>query len=124
MDVQILEMLIPFMALLSISVVIIVWFYFRHRARMAKQDTIRMALEKGNELSPEFMDHLGEGRPDKNKDLRRGLIWCGLALGFALLGVGVPDDEATRVMAGVAAMPFLIGCAYLAMYWISGKEES
>ena len=124
MNPQVLEMLIPLVALLSISAVVVVWFYFRHRARMATQDTIRLALERGSELSPEFMKQLGEGQPDKNRDLRRGLIWCGLALGFALLGVGVPDDEATRIMAGVAAMPFLIGCAYLLMYWISGKDES
>ena len=118
------EELIPIVMFISVAVVFVFWFYFRHRSRMETQQTFRMALDKGTELSPEFIKQLGEPEPSKDRDMRRGLIWLGLAIGFALLGAAVPDDEATRVMAGVAATPFMIGCAYLIMYYFGTKKES
>jgi hypothetical protein len=99
---------------------LIVWMvsYFRFKSKAETQQTIRLALDKGNELSPEFIERLGDPEPIKNKDLRRGLIWLGLAVGLALCGWAVPDPSghALRGCLAGAAFPFAIGIAFLIMW--------
>ena len=116
--------LIPIVMFISMAVVFVFWFYFRHRSRMETQQTFRMALDKGTELSPEFIKHLGEPEPSKDRDLRRGLIWLSLAVGLVLIGVAVPEPEAFRGTLAGAALPFSIGCAYMIMYRYGTKRES
>ena len=108
------EVWIPIVMFVSMAVVFVFWFYFRYRSRMEMQQTLRMALEKGSELSPEFIRQLTE--PDKNRDLRRGLIFFALALGLVLIGFAVPEPDALRGLLAGAALPFTIGCAYIVMY--------
>ena len=108
----------------TIGVMFLGWFYLRFRARMEMQHTMRLALEKGNELSPDFIKQLGEPPRAGDRDLRRGLISLALALGFAALGLAVPEDEATQVMMGVAAFPFFIGLAFVIMHRFGNKNES
>ena len=62
---------IPIVLFVSIAVVFSLWFYFRYKARLATQQTFRLALEKGSELSPEFMKSLSDPEPPRNRDLRR-----------------------------------------------------
>src|SRR5210317_1086803 len=73
----VLEMLIPIS--LFIATVLIVWIVvaFRYRSRRDVQATYRAAIERGQELTPELLDRLGEPR-SKNKDLRRGMILIGV----------------------------------------------
>ena len=122
------EELIPIVFFLSMAIVIIVWLYLKHRSRVEMQQTFRLALDKGNELSPEFIKQLGEPEPDKDRDMRRGLIWLSLALGLVLIGFAVPSprdsSEALRGLLAGAALPFCIGCAYMIMYRFGAKKES
>lgn len=114
---------IPVVMFLSIAVVTITYFYFKSRARADKQQTIRLALEKGSELSPEFLKQLGEEKPAGDKDLRRGVIFLALASGLVLIGFAVPEPEALRGLLAGAALPFSIGAAFLLMHWYSDKKE-
>ena len=118
------EELIPIVMFISIAVVFVVWFYFRHRDRMETQRTFRLALDKGTELSPEFIKQLGEPEPSNDRDLRRGMIWLALAVGLVLIGVAVPEPDAFRGLLAGAALPFAIGCAYMIMYRYGTKKES
>ena len=117
-------LLIPIVLFVSTAVVLIVWLYLRHRSRVETQHTFRLALEKGSELSPEFIKQLGEPEPSKDRDLRRGLIWLSLAVGLALIGLAVPEPDAFRGTLAGAALPFAIGCAYMIMYRYGTKKES
>ena len=118
------EVFIPIVMFISMAVVIIVWLYLKHRSRVETQQTFRLALDKGNELSPEFVKQLGEPEQDKDRDMRRGLIWLSLALGLVLIGFAVPQPEALRGLLAGAALPFCIGCAYMIMYRFGAKKES
>lgn len=118
------DVLIPLIVFSSMVIGFVTFLYFKHRNRMETQHTFRLALEKGSELSPEFMKQLGAPEPDKDRDLRRGLIWLALALGFSALGLSIPDDEANVIMLGVAAFPFFIGLAFVIMYMYGTKKES
>jgi len=124
MDVEVLETLIPFFALLSTLVAFVVWLYLRYKARADRQRTLQIALDKGGELTAEFMRELGDPEPSADRDLRRGLVWVAVAIGFSLFGMAIPDDEAPRVMMGISAFPFSIGCAFLLMYFYGARKSS
>ena len=119
-----LALLIPFGFFLLLGIIGWGFFSFRHKGRAELQQTIRQALDKGQELSPELVDRISEPKAEPTRDLRRGLIWAGLAIGTALFGIALPEEEATRVFLGVAAWPLMIGIAYIIMYNVnSGRED-
>ena len=115
--------MIPIVLFLIMGLVFIVWFYLKFRAKVETQQTIRMALEKGTELSPEFIKQIGEPEPPKDRDLRRGMIWIAIGLSFAVLGVAIDEPDAMGPLLGTASFPTLIGIAYLIMYrYGAGKQ--
>ena len=119
------EELIPMVLFAVIAIIVWLVSYFRFRAKSETQQTIRMALEKGNELSPEFIEQLGDPEPTQNKDMRRGLIWLGLAAGLALCGWATPDPSgyALRGCLAGAAFPFAIGTAYMIMWRYASDRD-
>ena len=117
------EMWIPIVMFISVAIVFCLWFYFRYKARVATQQTFRLALEKGSELTPEFIKQLGEPEPSKDKDLRRGLIWVALGLALAILGAAINEPEAMGPIFGSAAFPALVGVAYLIMWRYGARKE-
>lgn len=118
------EVWIPIIAFLGVTAVLSLFFWFRYKIRAEMQATIRTALDKGQELTPEIIDRLGTPKRPKDKDLRTALIWFALAIGYTGLGAGIPNDEEVfRVMLGIAAIPFSLGAAYLAMWFISGRNS-
>ena len=117
--------LVPVIFFLSLAAVFICLFWFRWRAREGMQQTIRMALDKGHELTPEIIDRLGHPKAGKYKDLRLGIIWVAIAVGLALIAVAVPDPSGYALrgtMAG-AALPFAIGLGYLVIYFLTSKGK-
>jgi hypothetical protein len=117
------EELIPIVMFISLAITFIVWFYLKFRARAEAQQTIRLALEKGTELSPEFIKQIGEPEPPKDSDLRRGMIWIALGLGFCILAVGVNEPDAIGPMLGTASFPTLIGLAYIIMWRYGARKQ-
>ena len=45
-----------------LPVVLSFWLYFRYRAKVALQQTVQKAIERGQELSPDVLDRLGQRR--------------------------------------------------------------
>jgi len=121
------EELIPIAMFIMIALIFFIVLYFRQRTRADMQQTIRLALERGTELTPELINKLGApAEPSKNRDLRLGLIWMSLAVGLALCGLAVPDPSGYALkgcLAG-AAFPFAIGVAYLIMWRYGAKEAA
>ena len=119
------EVFIPISMFLGLTVVISLFFWFKYRARSDMQATIRTAIDKGQELSPEIIDRLGHPRRQKDQDLRLAMIWLALAAGLALCGFFVPDPSghALRGCLAGAAFPFCIGVAYLVMWRFASSER-
>lgn len=119
------EELVPIAMFAAIALIFFIVLYFKHRSRADMQQTIRLALERGNELTPEIINRLGEPEPSKNKDLRLGLIWLALALGLALCGFAVPEPtgDALRGCLAGAAFPLALGLAYMIM-WRYGARNA
>ena len=112
---------VPIAMFAAMTIIISLFFWFRFRARSEMQNTIRAAIEKGQELTPELVDSLGKPQqPSKDKDLRLSLIWFAVALGIAAFGSAVSaaeaEEEVFLIMSGIAAMPLMLGIAYLVMW--------
>ena len=123
--VEVIELLIPIVMGIGITVVLSLFVWFRFRIRNGAQATIRTAIEKGHELTPEVIDRLGHPRPHKDRDLRISLIFFALAIALTLFGVALPVDEehAQRVFMGIAAFPFSLGVAFLIMWRFTERRS-
>ena len=117
-----MALLVPFGFFILVGVWI--WLYLRGQSNQQSefQQTIRLALDKGQELSPELIEMLM--LPAENRDLRRGMIAIGLATGFAVLAFLIPHEHATMPMIGVAALPFFVGVAYLILHVVGRRQKN
>ena len=109
---------IPIVMFAGLTIVLCLFFWFRYRMRNDMQQTIRTAIDKGQELTPDLIDRLGNPQAPKDKDLRLALIWLALAVGLALCGLAVPDPSGHALQGTLAgaAFPLAIGAAYLIMW--------
>lgn len=101
------EIFIPlafFAATFGITYVIVL---FRHRNRKAAQATLRAAIEKGQELSPEVIHSLtGQAPPSGDRDLRRGLV----LLAIALATIGLAGCWTTKTPQWCSTAPRCFRC--------------
>ena len=123
--VDVVEIFIPIVMFIGLTVVLSLFVWFRFRIRNDAQSTIRTAIEKGQELTPEIIDRLGHPRPHEDRDLRISLIFFALAIALTLFGVALPVDEehAQRVFMGIAAFPFSLGVAFLIMWRFTERRS-
>ena len=123
--VDVVELFIPIVMFIGLTVVLSLFVWFRFRIRNDAQSTIRTAIEKGQELTPEIIDRLGHPRPHEDRDLRVSLIFFALAIALTLFGVALPVDaeHAQRVFMGVAAFPFSLGVAFLIMWRFTERRS-
>ena len=99
---------------LTIIFSLLVWF--RYKAKRDNQETIRTAIEKGQELSPELFERLTNPPVPGNRDFRRGVISVGVALGLVLFGFFFPEEELLGIMTASAMFPLLLGVAWLLLH--------
>lgn len=120
-----MDELIPITMFLGMTLVFCLFFWFRYRTRNDMQATIRTAIEKGQELSPEIIDRLGAPKAPKDKDLRLSMLWIAIALGTGVFAFMVPDhgEDVERALLGIAAFPFFVGIAYLIMWRFAGSRS-
>ena len=118
--------MVPIFMFLGLTVIISLFFWFRFRSRGEMQQTIRAAIDKGQELTPELVESLGSPRKSaKGKDLRLALIWLAVGLGIAFFGLAMStiETEVFAIMLGISAFPFMIGFAYLIMWRYLEREQ-
>ena len=114
----------------TIAALAIVPVYFKSLERQRLQETLRAAIDKGQPLPPEVIEALTSGvkvrpKPSPQRDLRVGIIWVGVAVGIAALGIALSFDEpdATYPLLGVAAFPGFIGLAFIIISFLArGKD--
>jgi Domain of unknown function (DUF6249) len=105
----------------SIASLFIVPRYFKSVERQKMAETLRAAIEKGQPLPTEVIEAMSSNvrnpglPPSPQRDLRTGIIWLGVGVGFAALGgaVSFEDADALYPMLGFAAFPIFIGLAFV-----------
>ena len=108
--------------------------YLKSREKREIQATVRHAIDKGQDLPPELIDAMtrdvASKLPSRTRDLRRGVIWLAVGIGFAafsyLSNLGWSDhdiQEATAAMMGLAAIPVTIGLAFIVLSFFNPNKE-
>lgn len=120
--VEVLEILIPITLFIGFFVFLSIFAWFRFRGKKEMQETIRAAIDKGQELSPELIEQLSGPKPRPDRDLRRGVTAVAVAVGLALFGIVVGEEDAVRPMLGVAMLPLTIGIGFLLMHRLNRVE--
>jgi hypothetical protein len=105
--------LVPIVLFVSLAAIFIFLFWFRYRARAELQQTIRAALDKGQELTPDIIDRLGQPKHGPATDLRRAVMSIALAIAVAGFGFILGDKDAVRPFLAISAFPLTIGIGYL-----------
>jgi hypothetical protein len=110
------EIFIPITLFVAVTVVVVFAAWYRHRTQAGLQETVRTALDKGFELTPEMIESIGQPKPRPDSDLRRALVSLAIGLGFMAFGYILDEEDAVRPLMAIGAFPILIGLAYLLMW--------
>ena len=108
--------------------------YLKSREKREVQQTVRHAIDKGQDLPPELIDAMtrdvASKLPSRTRDLRRGVIWLAVGIGFAafsyLSNLGWNDHDmegASAAMMGLAAIPATIGLAFIVLSFFNPNKE-
>jgi hypothetical protein len=101
------------------AVVAIVWVAMAYgsRNRGSFYETVRAAIERGTELTPETVRALGAPRSSQYSDIKWGLIWIAVAAACFTFGWSVsafePDEDVFRAFLGIGSFPLFVGLALL-----------
>jgi hypothetical protein len=108
------------------AVVLIVWLisFYGLKRRVEVFQTLRVAIEKGQEISPEAMAAMARMSPP-NRDLRLGVLFIAIALAFGALGglIGSNHPDAIRPLLGVAVFPLFLGLAFLGLHFFANDKS-
>ena len=107
---------VPIVMFISIAVILGLAMYFRYRVKQDVQTTVQAALDKGQELSPEMLEKLGESLRSPRSDLRRGILAMSLGVALVAFGFLLGEEDAQGPLMAIAAFPFIIGVAYLGLH--------
>jgi len=126
MDAGTVAVFIPIAIAICVSVVILVFLFLRYRTRYDYQLTVRQAVDKGQQLTPEFLERLAERaiRQERspNRDLRFGAIAIAIGLAIGSFGLILGEPDAVRPLMGVGNLPLLVGVAMLALWKFAPRE--
>jgi len=123
--------LVPISFFVMIAAIVIGPRYFRSIERQKLADTLRVAMEKGQPLPPEIVDAMSSNvratglPPSPQRDMRTGIIWLGVGLGFAALGLTVSFEEPDALMPllGFATFPTFNGLAFILLGFLNKPKS-
>jgi Domain of unknown function (DUF6249) len=131
-----IAVLIPFGFMGMIAAIVIMPRYFRSQERQKMAELMRAAIERGQPLPQDVIDAMSsnvrvEGGqripmpPSPSRDLRTGLIWLGVAVGLASMGLAISfeDPDALFPLLGCAAFPAFIGVAFVIMWAVARDKK-
>ncbi|MBU1376291.1 MAG: hypothetical protein KKE02_16810 [Alphaproteobacteria bacterium] len=114
----------------SIASLFIMPRYFKSVERQKMAETLRIAIEKGQPLPAEVIEAMSSNvrnpglPPSPQRDLRTGIIWLGIGIGFAALGLVISFEEPDALfpLLGVATFPTFIGLAFVVLGVLNKKS--
>ena len=113
--------LVPITVFIVIGAAFGLYEYFRYRRNQDLQVSVRVAVEKGQELPVEVLETIGGRKPRPNQDLRRGVVLIALGLGVGVFGFILGEEDAVRPLVAVGAVPAIIGLGLIGL-WLARKR--
>ena len=120
------EMVIPIVAVVFLSIfgapvlIVAVIMYFGFSKNRMMHRTVRMMVEKGQEV-PAALLAPPPPAVRQRSDMRRGVVLVMVGLGLMLFFAAVNDWEGGAWALGI--IPFLIGLGYLLVWKLEGKKD-
>jgi hypothetical protein len=113
-----------------VAVVAIVWLFqhFGLKRRAEAFTTLRLAIEKGQPLTPEALEAMAR-ISSPIADLRRGIVFVAIAAGFAAFGFTIGYNasgdfrEFVRGIYGVSMFPLFIGLAFIGLHVFANEHK-
>lgn len=120
------EILIPIVVFGTIALVVWLFLHFGFRRRLVVHETIRLAIQNGQQISAETIHNLADAADRAIGDLRRGVVFVSVGISFALLSAlfRPHDGDASTAMIGIAIFPFMLGVAYLGLWFFTRDRRA
>lgn len=126
-----MEILIPLAFFAMIAALVIAPRYFKSIERQKMAETLRIAIEKGQPLPTEMIEAMSSNvrspglPPSPQRDLRTGIIWLGVGVGFAALGavLSFEEPDALFPLLGLATFPTFIGLAFIVLGFLNKSKS-
>lgn len=125
--------LITLIIFASVVAIILGPGYIKSREKLATQDIVRAAIDKGQPLPPEMIDALTKEAksrvPSASRDLRLGMILLAVSIGICLFGYTfsfVGGHEEARVVfpiMGMGAIPGAVGVAFIILSFFNKNKD-
>ncbi len=116
-----IPIIVPLIVFASLVLVIATPFYFRHRNRRVLYEAIKTSVEETGQADPKLIAAITQENIGPNADLRRGILMIALAGGLAILG---KLTHSNGIILGTAAIPGLIGIAYVMFHFFIPREPT
>lgn len=112
------DIVVPVVLFAGIVAIIWLFSHYNYKKRLTAHETLRLAVEKGQEVSPELVEKMSFLSDPVKSDLRRGVLLVAFGVAFIVLGAIVPHDEpnAVRGIVGISSFPIVLGLAYLGLW--------
>ncbi len=118
------EEMIPIVLFIVFGAVLGLSFHFRHKTRQELQTTVRVAIDHGQELTPEVLEGLADSLNSKFSDLRRGVISIAIGLAILVFGFLLDKEEAERPLMAISVFPFLVGIVYVGLWYFIRRKDT
>ena len=109
---------VPITLFLTAAAIIVALIYFTFKKENSRQETIRAAIDRGQELTEDVVKSLTPPK-SKNIGLAFGLPCIGLGFGMLVFGLGIGEPEA----AWASAFLLFFGLGFVIYWYIDGKTS-
>ncbi len=118
-NVDLTPILIVSVVFLSSTAIVGIVFWFLHRAKELRHQTIQLALEKGQPLPPELLQ--GGAKPSRDTDLQKGIKLAFVGLGLSLFFFMMFPHERLWPIGLIVGF---VGIGHLVSYWVTGRKQA
>lgn len=130
---ELTPILVVFIIFASIVAIILGPGYIKSREKLATQEIVRAAIDKGQPLPPEMIDALTKEAkarvPSASRDLRLGMILLAVSIGIAVFGYafsfigGHEEAKAVYPIMGMGAIPGAVGVAFIILSFFNKNKD-
>ncbi|WP_251357941.1 DUF6249 domain-containing protein [Kangiella sp. TOML190] len=120
------ELWIPIVMFISLAAVIISFFYYGHKNKLATMKTVQKAVENGSNLTPELLEKLSHSKavqPPRIKDLRRGIILSALGVAGVVASFMFSSPEPKEFFRIISLLPLFIGAGFLLVWKLNRYND-
>ena len=114
---------IPFVLFLGPTLIVLIYFRYRHLQAQARYATLVQLADKGVELAPHMLVEPRLAYSER----RRALVLISAGLGLMVMFIALPGhfDNGLSVgsLWGLGLLPLMIGLGYLASWWLNRRGE-